>query len=41
MLADTRVEAGVPFVADLVESSWLRMDLVTDDGRILRYLRPR
>jgi hypothetical protein len=41
MLADTRVEAGVPLVADLVESSWLRMDLVTDEGRILRYLRPR
>lgn len=41
MLADARVEAGVPLVADLVESSWLRMDLVTDEGRILRYLRPR
>lgn len=41
MLADARVEAGVPLVADLVESSWLRMDLVTDEGGTLRYLRPR
>jgi hypothetical protein len=41
MLADARVEAEVPLVADLGESSWLRMDLVTDEGRILRYLRPR
>ena len=26
---------------DLVESSWLRIDLTTPDGRVLRYLAPR
>lgn len=35
-----RVEAGHPINVDPTDASWLRMDLLTDDGRILRYLRP-
>jgi hypothetical protein len=33
--------AGVTESFDLVESSWLRLDLTTLDGRILHQLAPR